>query len=360
MRGARWLAVGLVMLSACSVTPRTAPPEAEPAAGSSLADPTSGPPSTTPTPSDLFDGPFREVFRPGDRAWESLYVDPGALIAADGVLHMFYNGLSDWPANASVGHAVSTDGVAWVRLGGAPILSARDESWVGVSMFASDVAVLGDGRWALYFHAVERIQSPAGASIGMAVAPGPGGPWQFVDGPILTPGAVGAWDEIGVLNPSVVWFGGRWLMAYDAQRGDERTWGDRSIGIAVSEDGMSWTRASGPVLTATGEGWERQRVYDPNVVVDGDRLVMTYMTSVDDPNAGVQEFYVGLAVSDDGETWRRVGEGPILDVRRQGLGAVFLSSMERIGDDLRFLFDTRAADLSTRIWVLGHEGPLGA
>jgi predicted GH43/DUF377 family glycosyl hydrolase len=316
--------------------------------------------ATTASPvSRPFGGTLAQVLGPGEARWESLYVDPGAVITVDGVTHMFYNGIHDWPANAAVGHATSSDGIVWERRAAEPLMSAIDVPWVGISMFASDAAILDDGTWAIYFHAIERINSPAGSTIGLATAPGPDGPWTFEPGPVLEPGPPGSWDEIGVLNPSVVQFDGRWWMFYDAQQRDERAWGDRSIGYATSPDGRVWTKGDDPVLSAMGDGWEGERVYDPNVIVAGDGLVMTYLASIDDPNQGVLEFFTGVAASDDGTTWSRYPDNPVSDVRGMGLGAVFVTSAEAVGDGYHLYFDSRAPDLSTRVWVLVHEGPIG-
>jgi predicted GH43/DUF377 family glycosyl hydrolase len=158
----------------------------------------------------------------------------------------------------------------------------------------------------------------------------------------------------------VVRVGDEWRMFYDGQRGDEAAHGDRSIGLATSPDGRVWEKTQGPVLTAGGDGsWDARRVYDPNVVVTPDGFVMTYTTSLADMNTGSLEYSFGLATSDDGTTWTKHPQNPILNTRAAGLGAVFLSSMEHHDGSYLLAFDARGGLRGeTTVWVLGHDGPL--
>ncbi|KAK9805256.1 hypothetical protein WJX72_009116 [[Myrmecia] bisecta] len=82
------------------------------------------------------------------------------------------------------------------------------------------------------------------------------------DGLIFGPGQAGAWDEAGVGSPVVRCYLGdneqRWYMWYSG-RGREAPSLDPvapasgSAGVAISSDGVNWTRGHGPVAGARGE-----------------------------------------------------------------------------------------------------------
>jgi hypothetical protein len=78
-----------------------------------------------------------------------------------------------------------------------------------------------------------------------------------------------------------------------------------AIGVAFSDDGVTWTRQATPVLTAT-EGWELGSLDRPRVVSTPSGLVMLY-TGFDLNNRG-------LATSTDGLAWTRV-PGPAVSQR---------------------------------------------
>src|SRR5258706_7003739 len=44
---------------------------------------------------------------------DDLYINPGAVIERDGVLHMFPNSFSQWPGRMRSPHLTSTDGTTW-------------------------------------------------------------------------------------------------------------------------------------------------------------------------------------------------------------------------------------------------------
>jgi sucrose-6-phosphate hydrolase SacC (GH32 family) len=73
--------------------------------------------------------------------------------------------------------------------------------------------------------------------------------------------------------------------------------------VAISDDGLSWTRYSGnPVLTAT-EAWEGSSVLPGSVTQDGSLLKMAYA------NASLSA--IGFATSTDGLHWTKDSSNPI-------------------------------------------------
>lgn len=331
---------------------------------------TSVPPTTVP-PRRLFDGTFQQVLDASTNAWESQFMDPGGIVEHDGVLHMFYNGIERWPGEVHVGRATSTDGVTWTRTSDDWIYTAADVAWVPVTMFVSSAIVLADGTWALYFYTVVSPGTATGNEIGMATAPGADGPWTTSPGPVLTVGPVGAWDEVAVTNPSVVEVDGRYLMYYDGNRGDDPGRGDRSIGLAYSDDGRTWVKhddpattgallaESDPVLAAGVEEWDSTRVFDANVVHDGSGFVMTYLTHRPDQRNARVDYVFGVATSDDGVHWTKDRGNPVLSSTRWGFQGVYLSTLARFDGRYLLYFDVqRGIGGKTAVWLMEHEGDL--
>jgi predicted GH43/DUF377 family glycosyl hydrolase len=226
------------------------------------------------------------------------YVNPGALIERDGVLHMFPNSFSAWPGRMRIPHLTSDDGKTWTLDKKADLLDSEDFALANPGIDVSTGFVTDDGTCLLLYTTVS---SSIPWVIGRATAPGPRGPWTIDDTPVLEPGPAGAFDHGGVQWPWVVRVGDRWAMYYagfDAPQG-----GNGSIGVAFSDDGKTWTKNDAPVLVAN-EHWEGRSLDRPRVVRTSDGYVMLYAARMLTDR--------GLATSTDGLTWTRV-PGPNIE-----------------------------------------------
>ena len=226
------------------------------------------------------------------------YVNPGALIEQDGVLHMFPNSFSAWPGQMRIPHLTSEDGKAWTLDTKAPLIDSTTFELANPGIDVSTGFVTDDGTWVLLY---ETVSTSAPWVIARATAPSPRGPWTIEDTPVLEPGPAGAFDSGGVQWPWVVRVGDRWAMYYagfDSPQG-----GTGAIGVAFSDDGRAWTKHDGPVMVAT-ERWEGRSIDRPRVAVTPDGLVMLY--------AGRKLTDRGLATSTDGLAWAKV-PGPSIE-----------------------------------------------
>ncbi len=228
---------------------------------------------------------------------DEAYINPGAVIEADGVLHMFANLFTAWPGRVQVPHLTSTDGQAWTLDPAEPVLTSDEVPFDAAGGDVSTGFLADDGTWVLIFETVSTIHPWV---LGRASAPAPEGPWTVDADPILEPGPDGSFDAGGVHWPSVVQTDDGYAMYY---AGFDAPNGNGVIAMATSADGVTWTKRDEPILTGELD-WEQGRLDRPRVVRTDNGYAMVY--------AGSDLTDRGLAFSDDGVTWTRDGELPAI------------------------------------------------
>ena len=72
---------------------------------------------------------------------------------------------------------------------------------------------------------------------------------KYENNPVLTRGANGAWDDVAIHGPSVMFDGSLYHMWYAGFDGN-----NNRIGYASSSDGISWTKSSGYILDRGSSG----------------------------------------------------------------------------------------------------------
>jgi hypothetical protein len=198
-----------------------------------------------------------------------------------------------------------------------------------------------------------------GGSIGYADSPDGVNWFQTYDSPLLGPGPLGAWDDAGVADPTVLFaetglqmwyvgssvFGERAIgyatspdaltwQTYDGNPvlspdsvdadsfgfpmviqdgpGDYKMWysGGGNIWLATSPDGLSWTKRLGIPAVAPGSpgAWDDDSVYAPVVVANSGKYEMWYVGQ----GTGAAEARIGYAWSSDGLTWTKSPANPVL------------------------------------------------
>ena len=128
--------------------------------------------------------------------------------------------------------------------------------------------------------------------------------YKYSKNPILFDGPASSWDDDGAMKATVIFNGTGYMMWYSGQSGSTR-----SIGLATSSDGITWTKYSGnPVLTK-GSGWEGEYVSVPSVLYDGTTFKMWYTGM--GTNTDMQ---TGYATSTNGINWQKYAGNPVLPV----------------------------------------------
>jgi predicted GH43/DUF377 family glycosyl hydrolase len=188
---------------------------------------------------------------------------PGAIVIG-GRVHLFYQTYGNGPKDA-ICHAVSEDGVKFIRDTSNPIFHPSGDWTVGRAIDAEAFAV-GD-RLLLYF--ATRDPAMKTQMLGVAGADlksdfGRASWKQLCDAPILKPEL--PWERRCIEAPTVCRHDGQLFMFYAGGYNNE----PQQIGVATSTDGLTWKRVSTePLLPNGADGeWNSSESGHPGVFVD--------------------------------------------------------------------------------------------
>ncbi len=122
-----------------------------------------------------------------------------------------------------------------------------------------------------------------------------------VSSPVLSPGEYGSWDSQHVGAGPIIVNDGLLMMYYSGWGDSHDAW---KIGLATSTDGINWTKEAQPILS--GSGWDYQMGASSAIIIDGKIYLYYY------GHQYYQNRQIGLAISDDGYTFQKYGNGPIM------------------------------------------------
>ncbi len=101
--------------------------------------------------------------------------------------------------------------------------------------------------------------------------------WTIKDQPVISPQYI--WDKELVTQPAVIKIDGKYKMWFSGRNSS----GKISIGYADSNDGITWTRLSNPVIVAD-KIWELSSVAAPEVPFGNNHYTMYYHSSEGNPH----------------------------------------------------------------------------
>ncbi|NOT33033.1 MAG: hypothetical protein HOP12_02570 [Candidatus Eisenbacteria bacterium] len=145
--------------------------------------------------------PALPIYRPTPGAWDGVFVTgPCGVRGPDGVWRVYYTGAG---TTVGIGLLTSLDGLTWAPHPQNPVFERRLGAW--------DESVLEpcvrhvDGRWHLWYSGfVEPLAPDTRIAIGHAIS-NDGVTWvRDPDGPVLSPGFPGSWNDLRVLSPDVL------------------------------------------------------------------------------------------------------------------------------------------------------------
>lgn len=216
-------------------------------------------------------------------AYEENGVAAPTALVHEGRVHMFYQSYGNGPKDALC-HAVSDDGIQFERNPTNPIFSPTGDWNVGRAIDA-DVLIDGDTT---FLYGATRDPDMKQQMLFVATAPTAQGfrreSWtQRCDAPILAPEL--PWETDCIEAPATIKRNGRFFMFYAGGYCND----PQQIGVAVSDDGITWQRLSTEPLLPNGpEGsWNRSESGHPSVFKDD--------------NGDTWLFYQGN--NDNGATW---------------------------------------------------------
>ena len=205
---------------------------------------------------------------------------PGAIVLR-GKVHIFYQTYGNGKLDA-INHAWSSDGVNFERDPGNPVFRPDPATapWSVGRAIDAEPFVVGD-RLLLYF--ATRDPKMEVQQIGVAAAPLNSnfsrGDWTHLstDGPILKPEL--DWERKCIEAASIIRRNGKLYMFYAGGYNNE----PQQIGVAVSTDGVKWTRLSDKPLLADGPpgSWNDSESGHPAIFDDGKRSVLFFQGNAD-------------------------------------------------------------------------------
>ena len=227
-----------------------------------------------------------------DHKWDSVDVLNPSVVQWRGQYWNFYSGFDGETWRTGV--ATSADGKIWAKSDHNPVLGPSERSWDRQLIAANGSAIAIRDRLHYYYQGKTKEKV---LEIGLATS-ADGIVFEESAEPVLIPGPSGAWDESAVADPYVIEYHGSYYMYFLGmnQAGVQR------LGVAKSDDGMKWVKHPGnPILDIGAAGtFDSLGVGEPSVVNIGGTFIMLYTGRND-----LEQRSIGVALSLDGINWRR-------------------------------------------------------
>jgi predicted GH43/DUF377 family glycosyl hydrolase len=195
------------------------------------------------------------ILSPDPRTWEGDYIAAnGSVLFTDRVWRYWYQG----GRVPRIGLATSADRWNWTRHGPPVLETGPRGSWDERGV-ADPYVIRAGGAFYMYYLGQDRARRQR---LGVARS-ADGVVWMKLrTNPVLELGEPGSFDETGLGEPAVWAEQGSYWMLYTAR--DRREW--RRIGLARSQDGVTWQRVTTEPVLSGGVDWNRQVVCDPTVL----------------------------------------------------------------------------------------------
>jgi predicted GH43/DUF377 family glycosyl hydrolase len=241
--------------------------------------------------------------------WDYKMVSAPSVLMVENTYYLWYTGKSPEPFG-SIGFASSTDGIAWDMHSGNPVLIPEPfDEWNEVTVI--EPSVIMDGTlFRMWYTSYNNLQLLGPAHIHHATSED-GLVWtkDTLNNPVLSPGPAGSWDDQWIDSHCIIKLDTVYHLWYSGLGGNQVR-----IGHATSADGVNWIKdANNPVLSSGAPGsWDYSRVEAPSVIFDGATFHMWYM------GGSYFEGQVGYATSGDGVNWTKHEGNPVLTTGTAG------------------------------------------
>ncbi len=271
--------------------------------------------------------------------------------------------------------ATSNDGIAFTKHPNNPILDPSESAWDSYGLETPFVKKI-DGEYWLYYYGydtdkIEDVISGDKAtlgSIGLAVSNDGITFNRDPANPVLEPSPltdqdtyVGLWDSWAVEGPCIIEVGNEYWMYYGGAGSVAAGEMINSIGLAISTDGKTWTKAiQNPLLhEGSTSSWDRYHVIDPSVIKYNNQYILWYhggdkYSAVDDEYSN---FNIGVAYSNNGIDWAKDSNNPVL--KNKGLswatsGIMAPSVFEENNTFVMYFHGLNGTSSTFTIWAIGR------
>jgi len=209
--------------------------------------------------------PVLDLGAPGD--WDDFHLSNPFVLFEDGIYKMWYSGTN--APNARIGYATSPDGITWTKYEDNPVLDLGAPGEWDDLLVGDPFVLFEDGTYKMWYSG----QNGPNDRTGYATSPD-GITWtRYAGNPVLNLGESGEWDDYHAYTPSVLFEDGTYKMWYSGHDGSYHR-----IGYTTSPDGIVWTKYEGnPVLDLGAPGaWDDVDIRDPFVLFDDGTYKMWY------------------------------------------------------------------------------------
>lgn len=198
----------------------------------------------------------------GGGDWDDQHIEGPGVVARDGTVYLYYDAGATRKIGVATAPVNGFTGTNFTKYGSNPILSnGAGGAWDEIGVL--EPWVLYDADAALWKMWYAGINAGGAWAIGYATATNPLGPWTKYSGNPVLPATV-AWEVNRVIQPNVWKEGGLWRMIYS---GADPA-GPGRIGYATSTDGIAWSKyPSNPVLSNSGADWMAASVFSMRTIV---------------------------------------------------------------------------------------------
>lgn len=128
--------------------------------------------------------------------------------------------------------------------------------------------------------------------------------WELIlDGPVLKPGELGTWDCAATDCPVVIKEKGLYRMYYSGWVNQNGSW---NVGTATSEDGKIWTKHDSPIILGDSTAWDFK--ISPHSIFKKDNKYYLFYSG----KKKLLDHRIGIAISADGINWTKYKYNPVL------------------------------------------------
>jgi predicted GH43/DUF377 family glycosyl hydrolase len=152
---------------------------------------------------------------------------------------------------------------------------------------------------------------------------------RFVNEPVLMNGEPGSWDSLSVSAPVVIKENNLYKMYYT---GHNDSFGQWSIGLAISYDGVVWEKTGDPVLSGSIVTNDFKLTASDIQKING--AYYLYLTCKNEIN----DYIIRLATSPDGLNWQMTYEPLLVKTEEWEGNAIYFPSIVQIGSQFKMVY----------------------